>query len=54
MSTLVESVTLEVGPGEVEEHLSVVEVVELTKTVLVLCCGNGSTKNEDWELENTK
>ena len=44
MSTLVEPVTLEVGPGEVEQDFSVVEVVELTKTVFVLCYGNGNAK----------
>lgn len=45
LPTLIESVTLEVSSGQIEEYLCVVEVVELTKTVLIL--GNENTRNEE-------
>ena len=48
MPALVQSVTLEVGPGQVEQHLRVVEVVELTKAILILWNGE-----QEWGMDKS-
>ena len=48
LSALIQPVTLEVGPGQVEQHLRVVEVVELTKTIFILWNEEWRMRNEEW------